>query len=73
MRRFQIQEINGVALLLFIVSLLGGIAAAQATHQQAYAIAGAVVGLYFLFAIKIVRQWEKVARIRRHSPVTAAS
>jgi len=64
MPKIRIQEINGVALLLFTVSLLAGIAIAQVTHQQAYAIAGALVGLYFLLAIKIVRQWEKVAVLR---------
>ena len=64
MHRFQMQEVNGVALLMFIVCLLAGIAAEQAMHQQAYAISGAVAGLYFLFAIKIVRQWEKVAVLR---------
>jgi len=64
MRKFQISEVNGVALLLFVVCLLGGIAIAQAAHQNAYAISGALIGLYFLFAIKIVRQWEKVAVLR---------
>jgi len=64
MPKIRISEVNGVALLLFIVCLLAGIAIAQATHQQAYAIAGALVGLYFLFAIKIVRQWERVAVLR---------
>ena len=64
MPRIRISEVNGVALLLFIVSLLAGIAIAQATHQPAYGIAGALVGLYFLLAIKIVRQWEKVAVLR---------
>jgi regulator of protease activity HflC (stomatin/prohibitin superfamily) len=64
MPKIRIQEINGVALLLFTVCLLSGIAISQATRQQAYAIAGALVGLYFLFAIKIVRQWEKVAVLR---------
>jgi len=64
MPKFRMSEVNGVALLLFIFSLLAGIAVAQKTHQQAYAIAGALVGLYFLFAIKIVRQWEKVAVLR---------
>jgi regulator of protease activity HflC (stomatin/prohibitin superfamily) len=64
MSKFRISEVNGVALLLFIVCLLTGIAIAQETHQQAYAIAGALVGLYFLFAIKVVRQWEKVAVLR---------
>ena len=64
MSKIRIHELNGVALLLFIVCLLAGIAIAQATHQEAYAIAGTLVGLYFLFAIKIVRQWERVAVLR---------
>ena len=64
MSKIRMSELNGVALLLFIVCLLAGIAIAQATHQEAYGIAGAVVGLYFLFAIKIVRQWERVAVLR---------
>jgi regulator of protease activity HflC (stomatin/prohibitin superfamily) len=64
MAKIRIQEVNGVALLLFIVCLLAGIAIAQVAHQQAYAIAGALVGLYFLLAIKVVRQWEKVAVLR---------
>ena len=54
MAKIRINEISGVALLLFTVSLLGGIAVAQATHQEAYGIAGALVGLYFLFAIKVI-------------------
>ncbi len=64
MQKLKVQEVNGVAVLLFIVCLLAGIAAAQALHQQAYAVSGALVGLYFLFAIKIIRQWEKVAVLR---------
>jgi regulator of protease activity HflC (stomatin/prohibitin superfamily) len=64
MPKIRVSEINGVALLLFVASLLAGVAVAQRTHQEAYAIAGALVGLYFLFAIKIVRQWEKVAVLR---------
>lgn len=60
----RIRDVNGVALLLFIICLLVGIAIAQATRQNAYAISGALLGLYFLFAIKIVRQWEKVAVLR---------
>ena len=64
MARIRIDEFNGVALLLFTVCLLAGLAIAEPTHQPAYAIAGAVVGLYFLFAIKIIRQWEKVAVLR---------
>jgi regulator of protease activity HflC (stomatin/prohibitin superfamily) len=64
MPRNRMSEVNGVAVLLFVFCLLAGVAVAQSTHQQAYAVAGALVGLYFLFAIKIVRQWEKVAVLR---------
>ena len=64
MPKIRIQEINGVALLLFTVCVLAGVALMQATKQNAYAIAGILAGLYFLFAIKVVRQWEKVAVLR---------
>jgi len=64
MPRIRMQQINGLALLLFIVCVLAGLAATQVTHQPGYAAFGVLVGLYFLFAIKIVRQWEKVAVLR---------
>jgi len=64
MARIRVQELNGVAVLLFVVCLLSGVAAAQVMHQPAAVIVGALVGLYFLFAIKVVRQWEKVAVLR---------
>ena len=64
MPRMRIQEINGLAVLLFLVCVLAGLAATQVGRQPAYAAFGVLVGLYFLFAIKIVRQWEKVAVLR---------
>jgi regulator of protease activity HflC (stomatin/prohibitin superfamily) len=64
MPRIRIQEINGLAVLLFIVCVLAGLAATRMIRQPAYAAFGVLVGLYFLFAIKIVRQWEKVAVLR---------
>jgi regulator of protease activity HflC (stomatin/prohibitin superfamily) len=64
MPRIKVCEFNGVSLLLFVVSLLVGVAASQATHEKAYGIAGILIGIYFLFAIKIVRQWEKIAVLR---------
>ncbi len=64
MPRIRIEGINGVALSLFTFCILVGIGVSQLARQPAYAISGAVVGLYFLFAIKIVRQWEKVAVLR---------
>jgi regulator of protease activity HflC (stomatin/prohibitin superfamily) len=64
MPRIKISEINGVALLLFVASLLAGAALWEATHVEAYLAAGTLLGLYFLLAVKVVRQWEKVAVLR---------
>src|SRR5579872_75077 len=64
MARIRIQEVSGIARLLFVISLVIGLALTQALHHPAPAIIGALVGLYFLFAIKVVRQWEKVAVLR---------
>jgi regulator of protease activity HflC (stomatin/prohibitin superfamily) len=64
MLRIRKNEINGVALLLFVTCTLAGIAISQAMHNQAPAIFGLLVGLYFLFALKVIRQWEKVAVLR---------
>jgi regulator of protease activity HflC (stomatin/prohibitin superfamily) len=64
MRKIQINQLNGVAVLIFVACLLAGVAASQVFHQDDLAIAGALIGLYFLFAIKVVRQWEKVAVLR---------
>ncbi|HKU27738.1 MAG TPA: slipin family protein [Candidatus Sulfotelmatobacter sp.] len=64
MTRIQVQGMNGVAVLLFIICVLAGIAGSQALHQQWPIFSGVLAGLYFLFAIKVVRQWEKVAVLR---------
>src|SRR6201998_2724823 len=64
MARIRINEISGIARLLFAISLAIGLAVSQLIHHPAPAIIGALVGLYFLFAIKIVQQWEKVAVLR---------
>jgi regulator of protease activity HflC (stomatin/prohibitin superfamily) len=64
MARFRGYELNSVALLVFLVCLLAGIAVMLAIHQPWPGIAGGLVGLYFLLAIKVVRQWEKVAVLR---------
>ncbi len=64
MPNIRINDVNGVALLLFVVCTLAGVVVWQAVHQPWPAISGVLAGLYFLFAIKIVRQWEKVAVLR---------
>ena len=64
MANIRKNEVSGIALLLFVISIAIGIAVSQAVHHPAPAIIGALVGVYFLFAIKVVRQWEKVAVLR---------
>ena len=64
MAKIRKNEVSGIALLLFFISLLLGIAVSQAVHHPAPAIVGGLVCVYFLFAIKVVRQWEKVAVLR---------
>ncbi len=64
MAKIRMNEVSGIALLLFVISVVIGLAVSQAVHNEAPAIFGALVGVYFLFAIKVVRQWEKVAVLR---------
>ncbi len=64
MARIRKSEPSGIALLLFVISFVIGAAVAKAVNHPAPAIAGALVGVYFLFAVKVVRQWEKVAVLR---------
>jgi regulator of protease activity HflC (stomatin/prohibitin superfamily) len=62
--RINIQSFNAVAVAAFVVFLLAGIIATIATQNPAYAAAGLLVGLYLLFSIKVVRQWEKAIKLR---------
>ena len=64
MARIRIQEVSGIARLLFVINLVIGLAISRAINHPAPAIVGVLVGLYFLFAIKVVQQWEKVAVLR---------
>jgi len=64
MAKIRMNEVSGIALLLFVISIVIGLAVARAVHNPAPAVFGVLVGVYFLFAIKVVRQWEKVAVLR---------
>ena len=52
----------GVALLVICAAARAGVTAV--TNQPAGFAVGAAVGLYFLFAIRVADQWEKVAVLR---------
>ena len=60
----QFKQFNQVALAVFAVCLLGGLAVAHFTNSPNAWLIGALIGVYFLFAIKIIDQWEKVAVLR---------
>ncbi|HYW46286.1 MAG TPA: slipin family protein [Bryobacteraceae bacterium] len=55
---------SSVGITLFVVSLAAGVAVSAAIANPAPAVAGALVGLYFLYAIRVADQWEKVAVLR---------
>jgi regulator of protease activity HflC (stomatin/prohibitin superfamily) len=64
MARFQISPINGVAVMACVACVVAGAVVTASIHHPAPLIAGALLGVYLLFAIKVVRQWEKVALLR---------
>jgi regulator of protease activity HflC (stomatin/prohibitin superfamily) len=53
-----------VPLAAFIVCVGAGAIASSMINKQWPAITGGLVGLYLLFAIKVVQPWEKVALLR---------
>lgn len=55
---------SSVGIAVFFILCGAGVAATIATRSNWPAIAGALIGIYFLFAIKVVDQWEKVAVLR---------
>lgn len=57
-------QFNGVAVTAFLICLLVGFILSAVTQNPAPIVIGILIGLYLLFAIKVVRQWEKVALLR---------
>jgi regulator of protease activity HflC (stomatin/prohibitin superfamily) len=47
-----------------LACLAAGLGAMKATGQTRYAVAGGLLGVYFLYAIRVVDQWQKVALLR---------
>ncbi|MGA9542044.1 MAG: slipin family protein [Candidatus Sulfotelmatobacter sp.] len=64
MTKIEIGQISGIGRSLFVICLFAGAIVTAAIHNPAGIIAGAALGVYLLFAIKVVRQWEKVAVLR---------
>jgi regulator of protease activity HflC (stomatin/prohibitin superfamily) len=64
MTRIEIGQISGIGKSLFVICMLAGMGITAVTRNPVGIIAGTVVGIYFMFAIKVVQQWEKVAVLR---------
>lgn len=63
-KKADITTISGPSVLIFVLCLVAGGIGSAITQQPAFLVSGALVGVYFLFAIKVVQQWEKVAVLR---------
>ncbi len=57
-------RVSNVGVALFVICILAGGGVSALTRNPAGVIAGALVGFYFLYAIRIADQWEKVAVLR---------
>ncbi len=65
MRPDQTQmRLSSVGISLFVVCVAVGAGVSAATDNRVALGIGALVGLYFLFSIRIADQWEKVAVLR---------
>jgi regulator of protease activity HflC (stomatin/prohibitin superfamily) len=56
--------INSVGLTVFLFCILGGITVEKFTNSPLFIVMGGLIGVYFLFAIKVVDQWQKAALLR---------
>ncbi len=62
--KIKLDQVSSVGAALFVVcALAGGITTSLIGHW-APLVAGLLAGLYLMFAVKVVQQWEKVALLR---------
>ena len=64
MAKIGFVQINGVAVTAFVLSIVVGALLSRTIHHPAPMVVGALLGLYLLYAIKVVQQWERVALLR---------
>ena len=55
---------NSVGLTAFLLCILGGAALDKFMNSPLFIVMGGLIGIYLLFAIKVVDQWQKVALLR---------
>ncbi len=57
-------HVSGVAIALFAISVAIGLGLMVLVSSRAPLFGGLLIGLYFLFSVKVADQWEKVAVLR---------
>jgi regulator of protease activity HflC (stomatin/prohibitin superfamily) len=57
-------HISPIAVFVFVLCMVGGAVVTASFNNPVGIIVGALVGLYFLFAIRVAQQWQKVAVLR---------
>ncbi|HUB53288.1 MAG TPA: slipin family protein [Terracidiphilus sp.] len=62
--KFTGQQPSPVAVAAFVICIVSGSIGSAVTQSPTYVIAGSLLGLYLLFAIKVVKQWEKAVKLR---------
>ena len=61
---FQEKRFSGVGILALLVCMAAGVAAGRFLHSSVPFVVGSLIGVYFVLAIRVVDQWEKVAILR---------
>ncbi|HZD77347.1 MAG TPA: slipin family protein [Acidobacteriaceae bacterium] len=64
MVKIDVPPVNRVAVTAFVLCVAAGAGLTAMLHHHAQQIAGAIAGVYLLFAIKVMPPWEKVALMR---------
>jgi regulator of protease activity HflC (stomatin/prohibitin superfamily) len=57
-------DISGPGIAAFLACLAAGFAVSRLLHSPAPLLAGIAVGIYLMFSIKVVQQWQRVAVLR---------
>ena len=57
-------DISGPGIAAFLACLAAGFAVSRLVHSPAALLIGIAVGIYLMFSIKVVQQWQRVAVLR---------
>lgn len=60
----RLGQFSNIGCAVFVIFVLAGGLAAALTKHSLFGVAGVLIGVYFLYAIKVVSQWERVAVLR---------